>query len=994
MRPRLGLHTGPVVAGTVGDDLRLDYAAVGEAIDIAAGLQRLAEPGTIALSVGTYRAVREYVRCAPLGALAVEGTGEPVPAYRVLGETAVRTRFEAAAGRGLTPFVGREQELRVLQGYLAEARRGRGQIVFVAGEAGIGKSRLLLEFRRAAEAQGTRWVEGRCVALGRTVPYIPIVDALKRAFAVEEGDDEARILQRVREQTARWDLSARATVPYLRYLLSVDPGDPALAAMDPVTRRAGIFDALRALLHEESRRRPLVLAVEDLHWMDEPSGAALAALVDVVPGSPVLIVLTHRPGDAYPLGDRSSFTRLALKELPPDESAALAGAVLQVAALPPPLARLITAKAEGNPFFVEEVTRSLQETGALRRADGTYTLARPAGDIRVPDTIQEVILSRLDRLAEAAKATLQLAAVVGREFTARLVQRIADHQSGDQARLDGALGELKALDLIYETGYLPEVAFVFKHALTQEVALSTLLSGRRQALHRLAGAAIEELYADRLAEQYETLAHHYVEGEAWTKALDYLVKAGDKAAAAFANQAALGFYARALGVCERLGRPGLEVTAAIARRRAFLSFTVGDLPTAVADGDRMVAAARRLGDRRLEGAALALRGYFEYRHHELDAAERSLDAALAIAGEGYDDVRLAATAYRVHVRSVAGRLHEVPGLLREADRLTGRGLDPFAEHVLLVRRGGLANWAGRYAEALDLLTPLRRAAEAAHQELGRIQIAFPEALCLIGRGEYQRALTLLLDAMATCERIGEKVWYARHLNGTGWLYGELQDARGAMDWNRRSLAGALESTAPDPECESNARLNLGDSLLALGQPDAAAEQFRLVERIVRHPRPTDHWLLWSYAQHLLHSFGELWLAGGDARTALAYADECVQRAEATGRRKNVVKGRRLRGQAHLARGNLDAAEQDLAAALLVAAELGNPPQLWKTHAALGDLHAARGRPDGARRAYRAALAVVDRVAAGLTDASVRSLRATFLDSPPVRSIRAGAATAA
>ena len=278
-----------------------------------------------------------------------------------------------------------------------------------------------------------------------------------------------------------------------------------------------------------------------------------------------------------------------------------------------------------------------------------------------------------------------------------------------------------------------------------------------------------------------------------------------------------------------------------------------------------------------------------------------------------------------------------------------------------------------------MLTPLRRAAEAARQEVGRIQIAFPEALCLIGRGEYQRALTLLLDVLATCERIGEKVWYARHLNGAGWLYGELQDARGAMDWNRRSLAAALETNVPDPECESNARLNLGDNLLALGQPDAAAEQFRIVERIVRHPRPTDHWMLWSYAQHLLHSFGELWLVRGDAQTALAYADECVQRAEATGRRKYVVKGRRLRGQAHLARGNLDAAEQELTAALLVATELGNPPQRWKTHAAIGDLHAARGRPDDARRAYRAALAVVDRVAAGLTDESVRSLRTTFLE---------------
>lgn len=824
---QMGLTTGPLVVGTVGDDLRLDYAAVGETTDVAAGLQRLAEPGAIYLSESTYRAVREYIDCAPLGALAVEARADPVTAYEALGETAVRTRFEAATERGLTPFVGREQELRVLKGYLEEARRGRGQVVFVTGEAGIGKSRLLLEFRRAAEAQGARWVEGHCVTLGGTTPYLPIIDALKRAFGIREGNDEPRIVQRVEEQTAAWGLEARAAVPYLRSLLSVDPGDPSLASMDALARRAGTFDALRALLREGSRCRPLVLTIEDLQWMDEPSGEALAALVDAVPHIPVLLILTHRLGYAHPLGDRTSFTRLALRELPPEESAALAGAVLKVTALPVPLARFVASKAEGNPFFVEEMTKSLQEAGALRRTDGTYALASPVEDIRVPDTIQEVILSRLDRLGDEAKATLQLAAVVGREFTVRLVQRISDLQT----RLDDTLGELKALELIYE------------------------------------------------------------------------------------------------------------------------------------------------------------RSYFEYRHHEFETADRTLDAALTLAGEAHDEVRLAATAYRVHLYSVIGRLNELPGLLREADRLTGRGLDPYAERMLLVRRGGLANWAGRYAEALELLTPVRRAAEKARQDFDRIQLAFPEVLCLIGTGEYQRALELLHEVIANCERIGEKVWYARHLNGVGWLYGELQDTRLAIGWNRRSLDAALEINSPDPESESNARLNLGDNLLALGELAAAEEQFQIVERIVRNPRPPDLWLLWSYSQHLLHSYGELWLARGNAQKALAYADERVQRTETSGRRKNVVNGRRLRGQTHLARGNLNDAESELAAALRVATEVDNPPQLWKTHAAVASLRAAQGRPDDARQAYHDALAVIDRVAAGLTQ---ESLRRTFLDSPHVRSIRVGA----
>ena len=327
-------------------------------------------------------------------------------------------------------------------------------------------------------------MEGHCVTLGGATPYRPIIDALKRAFGIREGEDEARMVQRVEEQAAAWGPETRATVPYLRYLLSVDPGDPSVTSMDPLARRAGTLDALRSLLLEGSRRRPLVLAIEDLHWMDEPSGEALAALVDAVPRLPVLLVLTHRPGYAHPLGDRPSTTRLALQELPPEESAALAGAVLEVTALPAPLARFVTGKAEGNPFFLEEVTRSLREMGALRRTEDTYILARPAEDIRLPDTIQEVILSRLDRLGDEAKATVQLAAVIGREFTVRLVQRLSDLPT----RLEDALGELKAHELIYEQSYSPEVAYAFTHALTHEVALSTLLSARRKALHRLAAA--------------------------------------------------------------------------------------------------------------------------------------------------------------------------------------------------------------------------------------------------------------------------------------------------------------------------------------------------------------------------------------------------------------------------------------------------------------------------------------------------------------------------
>jgi tetratricopeptide (TPR) repeat protein len=262
-----------------------------------------------------------------------------------------------------------------------------------------------------------------------------------------------------------------------------------------------------------------------------------------------------------------------------------------------------------------------------------------------------------------------------------------------------------------------------------------------------------------------------------------------------------------------------------------------------------------------------------------------------------------------------------------------------------------------------------------------------EGLLQAGRGEYQRALALWDEVLPFCERTGEPVTRIRTMNSIGWVYNELHDYERALEWNRRGADEAAAAGFPDPECESNARLNVGDSLLTLGRLDEAEEQFAHVERIVRDPRPHDRWALWSYAQHLCHSYGELCLARQQYDRALAYADECIERAEATGRKKNIVKGRRLRGQVLLAMGDLAAAEGELLAALEIAKEIGNPPQLWKTYAALGDLREKQDRAEDARAAYRDALSVIENVAAALTD---ESLRETFITSDAVECVRQAA----
>jgi class 3 adenylate cyclase/tetratricopeptide (TPR) repeat protein len=980
---RIGLNTGPVVVGHISDDLAMDYTAIGDTVNLAARMEEWAQPESIYVTEDTYKQSSGYFEFRDLDLLEVRGRSGLVHAYEVLRELPVRTRLEVAAERGLTPFVGREQELAMLLAYLEHAQRGQGQVVFVSGEAGIGKSRLLLELRGAVAREGAAWLEGHCVSYGRNMPYLPLIDAVKGKFGVQEGDDDDQIIERVDAGTASWDEAARATVPYLKFLLNVEPGDPAITTMDPLERRAGIVDGLRALLIQESRRQRLFVVVEDLHWIDEQSEEALGALVDVIAGAQIVLVLTHRPGYSQALGDRTYYNRLALRHLPPQESAMLAGSVLQTASLPQELADLIVSKAEGNPFFIEEVTKSLVETGVLRRSNGSYVLDRLAEDVVVPNTIQEVILSRIDRLEVEARQAIQLASVIGREFTVRLLDRISDVET----ELDSALGELKGLELIYEKAYYPELSYMFKHALTHEVALSTLLVEKRRALHRLVAGAIEELYPDRLPEHYEALALHYYEGQSWEKALDYLEKAGDKAAAGYANEDAVTYYGRALEVCAELRSEAALQYARIAEKRLWTFFTIGDLERGESAAGAMLDAARSLSDLRLEGTALAYIGMVQLWAHEHETAEETLRAALALADQhDLGETRFQATVWLAENFLALGDLRQGEDFLTEAQGMFDPSWQPFARWFSPFLRAVLLGWAGQFDPGIETLERMRGAQEE-QQVFALVSGRWWQGLLHAGRGEYQQALALWDELFPICERTGEVQTRVQTINSVGWVYNELHDYQRALEWNRRGVDEAVAASFPDPERESNARLNVGDSLVGLGRLDEAEEQFAIVERIVRDPRPQDRWALWSYAQHLCHSYGELYLARQDYEAALSYADECIERAEGSGRKKNVVKGRRLRGQALMALSRLDEAEREIAAALDVASELGNPPQLWKTHAALGALRQAQGRPEEAREAYREAVAVIDQVAASLTDAS---LRETFLDSHEVRALRASA----
>jgi class 3 adenylate cyclase/tetratricopeptide (TPR) repeat protein len=547
LRLRIGLNTGLVVVGRIGNDLRMDYTAIGDTTNLAARIQALAEPGAILVTASTHRLVEGYVRSEPLGLWQVKGRSEPVSAYRVIGRKRPRTRMELAAERGLTPLVGRERELGLLHDRLARAREGRGQVVALVGEPGIGKSRILYEFRRSLEGERVTWLEGHCLAYAQSSPYLALLEILKASFLIEEGDNSLQAGAKLREGVRAIDPDLGAIVPFLGDLFGLPADTEALQRLDPKDRRQKTFDAVRALTFAAARRRLQVIVVEDLHWIDKTSEDYLAFAVESLAAVPVLLITTHRPGYTGRWADKTFYTQIALDLLTEGESEAMVTAILGQREAPRDFRRIVQEKAEGNPLFVEEITASLLERDVLvREGDGI----RWAGDVtvEVPASVQDIIRARIDRLDEPVKRIVQTAAVIGREFGFQLLARISE-MTGEVHRY---LDTLKHLELIHEKTFFPELGYIFKHALTQDVAYQTLLSHRRQELHGTIGRALEELYADRVEEQAGIIAYHLARSDHPGRAITYAMLAGDGAVRLYANAEARTYYDQAFELAKKM----------------------------------------------------------------------------------------------------------------------------------------------------------------------------------------------------------------------------------------------------------------------------------------------------------------------------------------------------------------------------------------------------------------------------------------------------------
>jgi len=900
----------------IGNDLHMDYSAIGQTTHLAARMEQLAPPGSIRLTAETLRLAEGWVQITPLGPVPIKGLPTPAEVYELVGAGPARTRLQAFAARGLTPFVGRQAELAALHKALERAGAGHGQVVAVIGEPGVGKTRLFHEFTHASRTQRWLLLESSSTSYGRATPYLPIIDLLKAYFQIEDRDDGRRMREKLIGRLLTLDPALGPTLPAFLALLEVPVEDPHWQALDPSQRRQRTLDALKRLLLRESQMQPLLLVFENLHWIDAETQAFLDGLVESLPATRLLLLVNYRSEYQHGWRNKTYYTQLRLDPLPPASAEAMLQSLLGDDPGLEPLKQRLIEQTQGNPFFLEESVRTLVETQVLVGTQGAYRLARALPSIQVPATVQAVLAARIDRLPLEEKQLLHTAAVIGTEVPLALLQAMAEVP---EAPLRLGLTHLQAAEFLYETRLFPDIEYTFKHALTQQVAYETLLQERRRALHARIVEALEALAGDQVAEQVEHLAHHALRGEVWDKALVYFRQAGEKAMARSAHREAVGYFEQALSALPHLPEQRDTREQAIDLRFALRSALQpsgdwGRLLAALREAESLAAA---LDDhRRLGRVLLFLSVHFRSRgayDQAIAAAQRAL--ALATAG---GEVVLGALA-----NQGLGLAYQFQGDSRRAIDCLGQSTAALAGAPRRERFGAVflpavhsrtyLAWChaelGTFAEGRVLGDEGLRIAESVAHPGSLMVASWGVGLLALRQGDLPRTLPLLEQAVGRCQEADLPLYFP-------WMAAALGAAY--------TLSGRVTEALP---------------LLTQAMEQAIATEMVVYQALCSLP------------------LGEAHLLAGHLEEAHTLAEHALTLAREHQERGHEAYALRLLGDIAAQREppESDQAEAHYRQALALAEELGMRPLVAHCHLGLGTLYRQTGRLAEARVALSTAI---------------------------------------
>jgi DNA-binding NtrC family response regulator/tetratricopeptide (TPR) repeat protein len=799
----VGIHVAEAMIGRVGDAVELDHDAKRE---VAAALDDLLVAGGHAGVVVSSAAVPFLRRGWDLEPISPSA----VAAYRLVGAEVTGLR-PAARMAGL---VGRQDDLELLERHLRSAVRGQGQVVGIAGEVGIGKSRLLLEFRQRLDRESLTCLEGQCLSYATEIPYLPVREVLRAGCGIAEGDGPDTVADKIRKSLSALDLDPNENAPFLLRLLGADRAEP-IVGLDPGPIKSRMLELLRRMCVRSSRQRALVILAEDLHWADSSSNDCLAALAEAIPGARILLVATYRPGYRPPWIEKSYATQVALQPLAREESLGIVQAVLGPMPVPAPVLEMILAKAEGNPFFLEELARAVRD-----KSDG-------AGELRVPDTIEDVLRARIGWLGEEERTLLQSAAVIGKDVPAALLRLLTDLPD---ERFQEGVRKLQVAEFLYEVATGGELEYAFKHALTQEVAYGLLSAPQRRMLHARIVEATQKLFAGRVEQHVERLAYHARSGGLWEQAVGYLRDAGTRAFAHSANQEAVAWFEQALDALGRL--PGAEARQAEA---IDLHLAMRNALTLLAEHERALRhlreaqeLAERIGDRRRLGRALSFQANSLFLMGQNDGAITVGQRARTLAEE------LGDIALRTTTDMYVGRAHlhlgefpraieifgDIVGALtgRLAHEHLGSPVLPsvFARAHLVESLSAL----GRFGEALEFCNEAATLAESASHPHTSFWALRAAGLHWLERGEIERATEALEQAHALCQTYDMPTYISRISAelALAWALGDRLMEAVAMAQHAVEASEARNQAASYAAALSQ----LGEVSLLAGHVDAAS----------------------------------------------------------------------------------------------------------------------------------------------------------------------------
>jgi len=631
----IGLHSGEAVIRAIRDGASSRYEAIGPVVSLATRVGALAEPGVILLTHETARRAEGFVHVQPAETIAA---GEPHGGLMALrGTTGARNRWEVQAARALTPFVGRDAEVAALVGAMRRVESGRGELVAVVADPGIGKSRLIHEFVRAAVPAGWGVLETSAASHDTRASYRPVSALLRAWFGIEQRDQKPVMESKVRARIEDLHPELRPALPALMSLLDLPMADTDWPTLSPPQRRRRTLDAVKALLACECRGRPVVLLFEDLHWIDTETQAVLDTLVDSLGALRILLLVTHRPEYRHGWSGKSYFSQLRLLPLAAEAADRLMKSLLGSDKSLDGLKRELVARTEGTPLFVEETVRALAEAGSLSGRQGDYRPARSIATFEIPSTVQAVIAARIDRLPPASKNLLQVASVIGRDIPLSLLQHVAKMP---EDVLQQALGDLRAAEFLHEAQLLPDVVYTFKHALTHEVAYGSVLRERRRAIHVEIVETIGTLNRDRIDEQVEQLAHHAVKGRLWDHAIRYLFRAAGKAIQRSAHRQAMEFLQQGLELIPKLPDSAARLRVELDFQKALGVTLMASKGWGAQEVDdayvRAQTLAEALADERELFVVLRGQGQFHMIRGEVQIARRFGDRCQALAAKAGD----------------------------------------------------------------------------------------------------------------------------------------------------------------------------------------------------------------------------------------------------------------------------------------------------------------------------------------------------------------------